>query len=68
MSTTVNEKQLQLLAAALRTLGGTFDVPTLHLIFAVGEAVAEKGEDLSIGEVRAISERLAKQYQPKEEG
>jgi hypothetical protein len=55
-------KNLELLSAALRTIGGNFDIPTLELIFSVMKEIEERGEEISIGDVRAISGKIAKKY------
>jgi hypothetical protein len=62
----MNLKKLELLSAALRTIGGNFDIPTLHLIFSVYEEIDKKGENISIGEVKRISEEIAKIYSPNQ--
>ncbi|WP_375587726.1 hypothetical protein [Flagellimonas aurea] len=59
----MDTKKLELLSAALRTLGGNFDVPTLEMIFSLKEEIDTKGEAISIGEVRAVSQKIAKKYQ-----
>ena len=59
-------KHLELISAALRTIGGNFDVPTLDLIFSVAEAVNKNGDQISIGDIRKISEQLAQKYQPQQ--
>ncbi|MBW8242512.1 hypothetical protein K1F50_06835 [Muricauda oceani] len=59
----MDTKKLELLSAALRTLGGNFDVPTLEMIFSLKEEIDAKGEAISIGEVRAVSQKIAEKYQ-----
>jgi len=59
----MDTKKLDLLSAALRTLGGNFDVPTLEMIFSLKEEIDTKGEAISIGEVRAVSQKIAEKYQ-----
>lgn len=53
---------LELLSAALRTVGGNFDVPTLDLILSVLEETKNKGENISIGDVKLISRKIAEKY------
>ncbi len=62
------EQKLGLLSAALRTIGGNFDVPTLDLIFSVADEVGKNGDKVSIGDVRKISQRIAKKYQVQQDG
>ena len=59
----MKDRDLELVSAALRTIGGNFDVPTLDLIFAVLEQVKIKGEGISIGDVRAISSKIELKYE-----
>ncbi len=59
----MKNNELQLLSAALRTIGGDFDIPTLDLILNVLEAVKTKGEAISIGDVKGISAQIAKKYE-----
>lgn len=62
-----NEKQLQLLSAALRTVGGNFDVPTLDLILSVLEEIKIKGETISIGDVNELSKTIFEKYKVNEQ-
>ncbi|MEL6537218.1 MAG: hypothetical protein AAFQ98_17485 [Bacteroidota bacterium] len=54
---------LDLLASALRTAGGNFDIPTLDLILSLKKLVDEKGAEISLGEIAAISNQVAQKYQ-----
>ena len=56
-------KNLELLSSALRSIGASFDVPTLDLIMQVNELVNAKGVDLSLGDVGEISNGIAEKYQ-----
>ncbi|WP_136468752.1 hypothetical protein [Flagellimonas onchidii] len=56
-------QKLELLSAALRTVGGNFDVPTLDLILTVLKEVENKGGDISIGNVKAIAAQVMEKYQ-----
>ncbi|MGB5820726.1 MAG: hypothetical protein WBG90_14670 [Saonia sp.] len=58
----MEKRTLELLSAALRTVGGNFDVPTLDLILSVLEEVKTKGEDVSIGDIKSISQKIAGKY------
>ena len=60
----MENNNLDLLASALRTAGGNFDIPTLDLILSIKQLVDEKGADISIGEIAAISNQVAQKYQP----
>jgi len=62
-----NENQLQLLSAALRTVGGNFDVPTLDLILSVLEEVKSKGDTISIGDVKELSQKVMEKYKVDEQ-
>lgn len=53
---------LELLSVSLRTVGGNFDIPTLDLILTVLDEVKTKGEKISIGDVKGISQEIAKKY------
>ena len=59
----MEEQKMELLSAALRTIGGNFDVPTLDLIFKVAEEINKNGESISIGDVRNLSKQIAQKYQ-----
>ena len=63
----MDTKSLELLSAALRTLGGNFDVPTLDLILSVQEEIMSKGESISIGDVKALNERIMAKYKISEQ-
>lgn len=64
----MENKNLDLLASALRTAGGNFDIPTLDLILSIKQLVDEKGADISIGEIAAVSQEVAQKYQPPANG
>ena len=59
----MEHNNLELLASALRTAGGNFDIPTLDLILSIKNLVDEKGADISIGEIATISSQVAQKYQ-----
>jgi len=61
-------KNLDLLASALRTAGGNFDIPTLDLILSIKTLIDEKGADISLGEIANISSAVAQKYQMKSDG
>ncbi|MBW8242517.1 hypothetical protein K1F50_06860 [Muricauda oceani] len=59
----MKERKLELLSAALRTVGGNFDIATLDLIFTVSVELEKKGENMTLGEVKTISTKVMKKYQ-----
>lgn len=59
----MENRNLELLASALRTAGGNFDIPTLDLILSIKQLVDEKGADISIGEIASVSNQIAQKYQ-----
>ena len=58
----MKNENFELLSAALRSIGGNFDVPTLELIFLVNEEIKSKGDHVSIGDIRKVSQKIAQKY------
>lgn len=58
---------LEMLSAALRTVGGNFDIPTLDLILSVLEEVKSKGNAISIGDVKELSRKVMDKYKTHEQ-
>ncbi len=58
----MDNNNLELLSSALRTVGANFDVPTLELIMVIKELIEQKGAEISLGEIGAISNQIAEKY------
>lgn len=63
----MKNENLEVLASALRTAGGNFDIPTLDLILTIKELVDEKGTDISLGDIGSIRNEIASRYRPQEQ-
>lgn len=51
---------------ALTIAGISTNPPTAELIWRVREALTQKGESLTLGEIRKIQEKVAEAHQAKE--
>ena len=63
----MKNENLELLASALRTAGGNFDIPTLDLILTIKELVDEKGIDISLGDIGTVRNEVASRYRSQEQ-